>query len=167
MTMNEKYFPKRARFIITNKLIDSIMNVSANFFAANAIYPNNEEKLKIREQYQIIGKANLSALEINEKKTRIVKATHVITYLKTRFNLLRNGEVIRRPNRKSITMERKKLKKLKKKLDEGVITFSDVRNSYESWKGSLKGKKCYRTLQNMNKLFNELFIEDWRFKYDQ
>ena len=26
MTMNEKYFPKRARFIITNKLIDSIMN---------------------------------------------------------------------------------------------------------------------------------------------
>ena len=63
MTMNEKYFPKRARFIITNKLIDSVMNVSANFFAANAIYPNNEEKLKIREQYQIIGKANLSALE--------------------------------------------------------------------------------------------------------
>ena len=49
-------------------------------------------------------------LEINEKKTRIVKATHVITYLKTRFNLLRNGEVIRRPNRKSITRERKKLK---------------------------------------------------------
>ena len=61
--MNEKYFPKRARFIIANKLIDSIMNVSANFFAANAIYPNNEEKLKIREQYQIIGKSNLSALE--------------------------------------------------------------------------------------------------------
>ena len=103
MTMNEKYFPKRARFIITNKLIDSIMNVSANFFAANAIYP-------------------------------------------------------------SITMERKKLKKLKKKLDEGVITFSDVRNSYESWKGSLNGKKFYRTLQNMNKLFNELFIEDWRYE---
>ena len=63
MTMNEKYFPKRARFIITNKLIESVMNVSSNFFAANAIYPNNEEKLKIREQYQIIGKANLSALE--------------------------------------------------------------------------------------------------------
>ena len=105
-------------------------------------------------------------LEINEKKTRIVKATHVITYLKTRFNLLENGEVIRRPNRKSITMERKKLKKLKKKLDEGIITFSDVRNSYESWKGSLKCKKCYRILQNMNKLFNELFIEEWRLEYE-
>ena len=31
MTMNEKYFPKRARFIITNKLIDSAMNISENF----------------------------------------------------------------------------------------------------------------------------------------
>ena len=63
MTMNEKYFPKRARFIITNKLIDSAMNVSANFNAANAIFPNTEEKLKLREQYQTIGKANISVLE--------------------------------------------------------------------------------------------------------
>ena len=53
------------------------------------------------------------------------------------------------------------------KLDDGVITFSDVRNSYESWKGSLKGKKSYYTLQNTNKLFNELFIEDWRLKHEE
>ena len=63
MTMNEKYFPKRSRFIITNKLIESAMNVSSNFNAANAIFPNTEDKLKLREQYQIIGKANISVLE--------------------------------------------------------------------------------------------------------
>ena len=63
MTMNEKYYPKRARFIITNKLIESAMNVSSNFNAANSIFPNTEEKLKIREQYQTIGKANLVILE--------------------------------------------------------------------------------------------------------
>ena len=63
MTMNEKYFPKRARFIITNKLIDSAMNISTNFNAANAIFPNTEEKLKLRVQYQTIGKANISVLE--------------------------------------------------------------------------------------------------------
>lgn len=39
------------------------MNVSANCFAANAIFPTSQEKLNIREQYQTIGKANLSALE--------------------------------------------------------------------------------------------------------
>ena len=46
MTMNEKYFPKRARFIITNKLIDSIMNVSSNFYAANTIYKRCYRTLK-------------------------------------------------------------------------------------------------------------------------
>ena len=127
------------------------------------VHTKEEAKACLNGIYKIVEELDL---EINEKKTRIVKATHVITYLKTKFNLLGNGEVIRRQNRKSITIERKKLKKLKKKLDEGVITFSDVRNSYESWKGSLKGKKCYCTLRNMNKLFNELFIEDWRLEYE-
>ena len=128
------------------------------------VHTKEEAKSCLNGIYKIVDELGL---EINEKKTRTVKATHTITYLKTRFNLLENGEVIRRPNRKSITMERKKLKKLKKKLDEGVITFSDVRNSYESWKGSLKGKKCYHTLQNMDKLFNELFIVDWRLKHEE
>ena len=63
MTMNEKYFPKRARFIITNKIIDSVMNMSNNINIANAIFPNSEDKLRIREQYQYIGKGNLESLE--------------------------------------------------------------------------------------------------------
>ena len=63
MTMNEKYFPKRSRLVITNKLIDSAMNVSANFNAANGIFPTSAVKLIIREIYQIIGKANIAVLE--------------------------------------------------------------------------------------------------------
>lgn len=63
MTMNEKYFPKRARFIISNKLIESAMNIAANFYAANAIYPTSQEKLTLREQYQQVGKSNIVALE--------------------------------------------------------------------------------------------------------
>ena len=107
------------------------------------------------------------SLELNEKKTKIVKATHVITFLKTRFNLLENGEIIRRPYRKNITRERRKLKKLKIKLDNGEIEFNDVRTSYNSWRGLLKDKKCYKTKQSMDKLFNQLFIEDWRYSYEQ
>lgn len=63
MTMNEKYFPKRSRLVIANKLIDSSMNVSANFNAANGIFPTSAVKLIIREIYQIIGKANIAVLE--------------------------------------------------------------------------------------------------------
>ena len=127
------------------------------------VHTKEDAKTCLNGIYKIIDELGL---EINEKKTRIVKATHVITYLKTRFNLLTNGEVLRRPNRKSIARERKKLKKLKNKLDNGTITFEDVRTSYASWRGSIRDKKCYITLQNMNKLFNELFIEDWRLNYE-
>ena len=63
MTMNEKYFPKRARFIITNQIIDSVMSMANNMNIANSIFPNTEEKVKIREQYQYISRGNLNSLE--------------------------------------------------------------------------------------------------------
>ena len=81
--------------------------------------------------------------------------------------ILENGDVIRRPYRKNITRERRKLKKLKIKLDNGEIEFNDVRTSYNSWRGSLKDKKCYKTKESMDNLFNQLFIEDWRYSYEQ
>lgn len=126
------------------------------------VQTKEEAKQILNSMYHIVDSLGL---EINKKKTRIVKATHVITFLKTRFNLLDNGDVLRRPNRKSISRERRKLKKLHNKLLNGEITFEDVRTSYNSWRGSLKDKKCYLTLESMDKLFNILFIEEWRFEY--
>lgn len=100
-------------------------------------------------------------LELNDKKTHIVKATHTITYLKTKFNLLSDGRILKRPSRKGITHERQKLKRMKKIYNAGALTFRDVWDPYMSWRGSLTGKKCFRTKQNMNKLFNHLFLEEW------
>lgn len=119
-----------------------------------------EAKKAISKIYDI---ANDLELEINEKKTHIVKATHSITYLKTKFNLFENGKIIRRPCRKAIVRERRKLKKMKNKLDNGEISFQDIECSYIAWKGSFKGKQSYISIKNMNKLFNKLFIEEWRY----
>ena len=63
MVMNEKYFPKRARFVISNKLVDLATDVSINYDAANDIFPNTEEKLETREKFQIIGRAKFVALK--------------------------------------------------------------------------------------------------------
>ena len=63
MTMNEKYFPKRARFVISNKIIECATDLAANFIAANDIFPNNENKLEIREKYQVIGKSRFVSLK--------------------------------------------------------------------------------------------------------
>lgn len=100
-------------------------------------------------------------LELNEKKTHIIKATHSVTFLKTKFNLLKNGKILKRPSRKGIVHERRKLKKLKKMQNDKILTFKDIWTSYISWRGSLKYKKCRKTKQSMDKLFNELFIAEW------
>lgn len=103
-------------------------------------------------------------IEVNQKKTCKVALRHGFTFLKTQFRLTETGEVIMRPCRKSITRERRKLKKLKQKLEAGIITFEAVRQQFQSWKGYMKHKMSWRTVQNMNRLFNELFIEGWNGK---
>lgn len=106
-------------------------------------------------------------VEINKKKTQIIALRRGFTFLKTKFNLLDGGKVIMRPCRKSITCQRKKLKKLKVKLSDGSITFEEVRQQYNSWKGYMKHKMSWRTVQNMNQIFNQLFIEDWQGKEEE
>ena len=105
----------------------------------------------IRGMYAEIG------IELNERKTKIVKLSEEFKFLKGKIHLTDTGRVIMRPEHNSIVRERRKLKKLKKKLDEGKITFADVQQAYNSWKGYISYFNSYRTLRSMDKLFNQLF----------
>lgn len=111
---------------------------------------------KLREIYASLG------IIVNEKKTRIVDLKHGFTFLKTRFFITETGRIIKKPCRKSITRERHKLKKQAKLVEAGVLTFDDVRCSYASWRGSMEHRDAYRTLQSMDRLFDRLFIEQWK-----
>jgi len=95
---------------------------------------------------------------INKKKTQIVKLTKTFTFLKTRYNLTNTGKVIKRMSKDSISRERRKLKKFKALLDEGKMSYKDIEEAYGSWRGNLKYYKSYHTLRNMDKLYNDLFI---------
>ena len=61
--MNEKYFPKRARFVISNRLVDLAMDVSEKFDGANAIFPSSEKYLSDREELQVLGKSSFVSLK--------------------------------------------------------------------------------------------------------
>ena len=63
MVMNEKYFPKRARFVISNRLVDLAMDVSEKFDGANAIFPSSEKYLSDREELQVLGKSSFVSLK--------------------------------------------------------------------------------------------------------
>ena len=82
--------------------------------------------------------------------------------LKTRFYITETGRIIMKPCRESITRERRRLKKQAKLVESGVLTFDAVRCSYASYIGSLQHRDAYRTIQSMNRLFNRLFIEQWK-----
>ena len=97
-------------------------------------------------------------LFINPKKTQIVKLSHGFTFLKIKYTLTETGKVIERISKDSVLRERRNLKKLRKFLDEGKVSFEDVRNSYASWRGGVSHYDSYTILQNMDKLFDELFI---------
>lgn len=96
---------------------------------------------------------------INNKKTQIVKLTKTFTFLKTRYNFTDTGKVIKRINKDSVTRERKKLKKFRRMLDEGSITYKEIQEQYNSWRGNLKYYSAYNVTKNMDKLFNKLFIK--------
>ncbi|MBR0411527.1 MAG: Reverse transcriptase (RNA-dependent DNA polymerase) [Eubacterium sp.] len=100
-------------------------------------------------------------ITLNEKKTQIVKISHGFTFLKTRFTLTKTGKVVRRIYKKSVVRERRKLKKFVPLLESGVMTYTDIYTSFQSWSAYAKNFNAWHTLQNMCKLYNQLFIDPW------
>lgn len=96
-------------------------------------------------------------ITVNEKKTRIVKLTHGFTYLKKKFSYGENGRIVVRPCRDSITRERRKLKKHKALYDQGLMTYEQVEQSYQSWRGGMIHYDAHKTLLSMDALFAQLF----------
>lgn len=100
-------------------------------------------------------------LFINHKKTQIVKLTHGFTFLKIKYNLTETGKVVKRMSAKTITRERRRLKKYKKKMEEGKMSFKDIELAYKSWRGNALKYSSYRSVVNLDKLFDKLYIEQW------
>jgi hypothetical protein len=95
-------------------------------------------------------------LTINEKKTHIVKLSHGFTYLKTQYTYTSTGKVIMRPSRDSITRERRKLKAHARMVREGLMTYEQALQSYQSWRGSKLRLNAHDQILKMDALFAEL-----------
>ena len=102
-----------------------------------------------------------SGIILNEKKTQIVKISHGFTFLKARFYLTETGKVVRKIYKKSIVRERRKLKKFVPLLESGVMSYTDVTTAFQSWCAYAKNFSAWHTIQNMCRLYNELFIYPW------
>lgn len=99
----------------------------------------------------------------NRKKTQIVKLSKGFTFLKTRYILTESGKLIRKPERSGTTRQRRKLKSLRRFLDEGLITEAKAEQSYMSWRGHIRKKDARKTINRMDGLYYDLFgTRPWR-----
>lgn len=113
--------------------------------------------------HEMLGKITQIASDlgifINHKKTRIMKINHFFTWLKLRYKLTESGHLVIKINPKTITRERRKLKKYRKMVDQGKIPLIDVQNSFNSWLGTYNKLLSYRSKSNVIALYNNLFKE--------
>lgn len=97
-------------------------------------------------------------LEVNEKKTHIVKLSHGFTFMQIKYNV-DNGRVTKRLTRKKIVRERRRLKKHKKLLDKNIVDIGYIQNCYLSWRNNVikEHNACKHTIISLDTLFKKLF----------
>jgi RNA-directed DNA polymerase len=102
----------------------------------------------------------LAALGLSlNSKTQIHPVSQGIVFLKWRFVLTATGKAIMKMNPKSVSKERRKLRKLKLLLDSGKISMRDVRDNYRSWKANAKRGNTRSLVLKMDEYYRELFKE--------
>ena len=96
-------------------------------------------------------------LHINCKKTYITKLSSTYKYLQIRYSMTDTGRIIKRINPKRVTTMRKKLKKLKAKIDSGEIEYMNVENMFRSWMGGFRRLMSKEQRDGLLSLYSELF----------
>jgi hypothetical protein len=98
-------------------------------------------------------------IAINRKKTRIIKLSSGVGFLKGKYRLLPSGKILRLPGRDSSKRMRRKLVKFKALLKAGKMGHADLRTAYQSWRGNyMRRFNAHYRIGFMDRLYNELFI---------
>lgn len=110
-------------------------------------------------------------LEINTKKTKVTSLTEKFLFLGFYYKLTETGKVIMTINPQNVKHERRKLRKLAKKVKKGEVTKEKVDSWYEGWKryvsGSSKRKRKSKRVSKRNnykmlKRMDEFYKDLWR-----
>ena len=98
-------------------------------------------------------------LEINEKKTHIIKLSHGFTFLQIKYRILPTGKIIKSMSHGKIIRERRRLKAFRRMMDKEQMTEEEVYNCYQSWRGTqiIDHNACYHSIKSMDDLYTQLF----------
>lgn len=97
-------------------------------------------------------------LELNTKKTQIVKISHGFRFLKARISITDTGKIIKRIPPSSVTRARQRLKRLAPMIQDGRLDFTDARASFSSWMAYAANFMAHYAIERMNMFFKDLFV---------
>lgn len=101
----------------------------------------------------LIQKCREFGLSFNERKVSIHKLKRGFCFLKTYFTIKRTGKIKKRPLQDNIRRQYKRINTYAMLLAQGKMTFKDIRNSYQSWRGYMRGFNSYFIVGRMNKYY--------------
>ena len=121
------------------------------------IHPN---KQYLQECKSIIDeKITDLGLKLNSKKTQLFPLSQPIKFLGFAFRLTNTGKILMTILPNKVTHERKKLKGLKRRYDQGYMTKDDVDMCFQSWRAHAEQGNNYKVIQNMTKYYKSLWEE--------
>lgn len=89
---------------------------------------------------------------LSPKKTKIVSLKNCFIYLKTVFHFTDTGKIIKKPCRRNVTRQRRKVKRQIRLIKSGKLGVAEFTKSFESWSGSILRRNARRTVWNMRRL---------------
>ena len=98
-------------------------------------------------------------LKLSVKKTQIFPLKQGINFLGFKFYLTETGKVIRKPTKENVSHEKRKLKKMKKLVNDGIMTKKNVDECYMSWKAHAKQGNTHNLILSMDKFYKNLWKE--------
>lgn len=123
-----------------------------------AIVETKEQAQNILEMMRAYLKGELR-LETNSK-TQIMPLKNGVDFLGFHLYITSTGKVIKKIRRDSKERMKRKLKSFKSLHELGLIEKDEIDKSYESWKGHARHGSCYHLIQEMDKIYDNIFEGD-------
>ena len=118
------------------------------------LHPDKEYLKRLRGDIEHI--AGEMGLFVHPKNTQIIKISHGITFLKTKYLLTDTGRIVRRIPHDTVTTERRKMKALARLVAAREMDYAAFTRQYLSWRGDKEWYNAHRTVRNMDNLYRRL-----------
>lgn len=118
------------------------------------LHPDKEYLKELRKDIERI--ARDMGLFVHPKKTQIIKISHGVTFLKTKYLLTETGHIVRRIPHDTLTRQRRKMKRLALLVAAGDLSYSKFTEQYSSWRGDKDRYDAYVSIRQMDDLYRRL-----------